>query len=421
MSRFRYIACAALIGLAAVCAVFVLPHSARIGMDGIVLAAPAGDDDPEGSGEESKAGKEAGSPDAEPESEPKEPVAKISPELEAKYGIKVEQAGPGKLVKQTKLPGEIRLNADRVARVVPRLSGIVSKITRDLGDAVHAGEVLAVVESRELAAAKTAWLTAKEKVDLAQVTYDREKRLWEDKISAEQDFLNAKQTLAQAGIDLRSAEQQLRALGLGSDYLRSLPSQKPESLTRFEVTSPIDGSIIEKRVVLGDSVQADTAIYIVADLSTVWVDFSVAAKDITTVHVGQKITITAENGPGPAENQIAYVGPLVEQETRAALARVVLANENGQWKPGMFVTGLAAGDSVDVELLVPRDAVQQMGGVPNLFVKTGGRFRAAPVVLGRGSDTHVEILSGIEAGQSYAAGGVFMIKSELEMSKAGEE
>ena len=419
MSRFRYIACAALIGLAAVSAGFVLPHSARIGMNGIVVAARAGDDDPEGPGEESKAGKEAGPPDAE--SGPKEPVAKISPELEAKYGIKVEQAGPGKLVKQTKLPGEIRLNADRVARVVPRLSGIVSKITRDLGDAVHAGEVLAVVESRELAAAKTAWLTAKEKVDLAQVTYDREKRLWEDKISAEQDFLNAKQTLAQAGIDLRSAEQQLRALGLGSDYLRSLPSQKPDSLTRFEVTSPIDGSIIEKRVVLGDSVQADTAIYIVADLSTVWADFSVAAKDITTVHVGQKITITAESGPGPAENQIAYVGPVVEQETRAALARVVLENENGQWKPGMFVTGLAAGDSVDIELLVPRDAVQQIGGVPNLFVRTDGGFRAAPVVLGRGSDTHIEILSGIEAGQSYAAGGVFVIKSQLEMSKAGEE
>jgi len=348
-------------------------------------------------------------------------VVKISAEQAAQSGVTVATAGPGRVVASMELPGEVRLNADHVAHVTPRVPGVVAQVGKNLGDTVHAGEVMAVIESKELAVAKAAYLAAGERALLAQATYDREKGLWEKKISAEQDYLAAKQALAEAGIKSRLSEWQLRALGISKDDLKHLREQSADSFARCDITTPINGTVIEKRIVLGESILAEATAYVVADLTTVWVDFSVPPKDIPSVHLGQEVIVASTGAAARVSCKIAYAGPTVEQDTRVALARVILPNEQGTWKQGMFVTGLAECDAVEVSVAVPRSALQTLAGAPNVFVKTDGGFQASPVTLGRTGAANVEVLSGLQAGQSYAADGTFILKAELEKGKGGEE
>ena len=129
-------------------------------------------------------------------------------------GIELQTAGPAKIRSTLQLQGEIQFNQDRVAHVVPRLDGVVVQSAKNLGDQVKKGELLAVLESRTLADLKSEHLATQTRLDLARGTFEREKRLWEEKISAQQDYLASRQALAEAEIAHRNAEQKLLALGL---------------------------------------------------------------------------------------------------------------------------------------------------------------------------------------------------------------
>ena len=149
---------------------------------------------------------------------------RLTEEEMREFGVELSQASPGKLKIHVNLPGEIALNADRVVHVVPRVPGIVSEVRKTLGDRVRKGETMAVLESRDLADAKATFLAVRERLLLAESNFRREENLWEKKITAEQEFLQAKQSLAEARIELRLAEQKLHALGFSEDYLAKLPS-----------------------------------------------------------------------------------------------------------------------------------------------------------------------------------------------------
>ncbi len=353
-----------------------------------------------------------------PDEKPK--AITLSPEQERQYGITLAQAGPGKLITTIRVPGEVALNADRAAVIVPHLAGIVTEVRKNLGDSVSAGEVVAVIQSRELAAGASALLTAREKLSLAKDLYEREKVLRDKKISPEDDYLYAKQTLAGAEIEARSSEQQLLALGLSPEYVQALSQRDPGQFTRFEVVSPMAGTITEKHVVLGDSPQAGTALYSVADLSTVWIDFDVPAKDWAAVHTGQAVSLVREDNALRANAKIDYMSPMMEPETRASLARALLPNDDRAWQPGMFVTGYIETGAQDVALLVGKDAVQSVGGTPTVFVKTEAGYEAKTVEVGESSGEAVAIASGLEAGQSYVSTGAFVLKADMEKSAEEE-
>ena len=162
-------------------------------------------------------------------------------------GIGLAKAVPGNLRTVVTLPGEIILNDDRVALVTPYISGYVREIRKRQGDPVRKGEVMAVLESRELADAGTTYLAARERVALAEKTFIREESLWRKKISPEQDYLESKMALSAARIEARSARQKLMALGLSKASVDRLHKQKDASLTRYEIISPLKGQVLEKK------------------------------------------------------------------------------------------------------------------------------------------------------------------------------
>jgi cobalt-zinc-cadmium efflux system membrane fusion protein len=343
-----------------------------------------------------------------------EVIVKLKDTAIKDFGIEIAQAQGGTIGMHTTLPAEITLNADAVAHIVPRVPGVVRSVSKNLGAKVKAGEVLAVIHSRELSDYKAVYLGAKEKLALAQTIFEREKTLWEKKIAAEQEYLNARRDLADAHIEMRSAEQKLHALGFSQEYLETLSNQSDESFIVYEVITPIAGTIIEKHITLGEVLKDDSEPFVVADINNVWVKVNVHQKDLPTVRCSQKAVIKTEHNQG--EGVVSYVSSVLEENTRTALARIVLPNEDGMWRPGTFATASIYVDQVDCKIVVTKEAIVTMENKPFVFIVKEDGFVPQEVQLGKINGEFAEIVSGLEPGQKYAAKGAFTLKSELTKS-----
>lgn len=330
--------------------------------------------------------------------------------------ITIETAGPRKMRSVLELPGEITLNGDKVAHVVPRMPGVIREIRKNQGDAVKKGEVIAVLESRELAEAKRHFLETSQELGFARKVFEREEGLWKKNISSEADYLAAERAYQEARLKHQSARQQLEALGIDDAALGAL--REPDStLTRYELRAPFDGMLIEKRVAAGQAVTEDEQLFTVADLSTVWVNVTVYAKHLNAVKVGQEVTVKSDTLGTQASGKIVYLGSLVGEATRSAVARVVLPDPKGRWRPGLFVNVEVVREEVTVPVAVRREALQKFRDWDVVFIRVGNLFEARPLELGRTDDEWVEVLSGLSPGEKYAAANSFILKADV--GKAG--
>ncbi len=338
-----------------------------------------------------------------------------------RLGLEILVAGPGELEVITELPGEVQVNGDLMAHVGPRVGGVAREVLVSLGDTVRAGQLLAILESRDLADAKAAFLAANVRLELADATFKREERLWREKISSEQDYLDALNKRAEARIEYRAAEQKLHALGFSQFEVEKLPKQHDVVLTEYRITAPFSGTVIAKHITLGETVTAETSVFTVADLSSVWIDLAVYQKDIGAIRAGQVARVSTNHGD-EAELSIDFVQPLVGEQTRTALARIIAPNPDGARHPGCFVTArVAMGETESSGLVVPSTAVIRMeDGDQVVFVETDEGFEPRPVVIGKRTRDHIEVVSGLVAGDRYVGRGGFSLKAELGKSDFGD-
>jgi len=329
-------------------------------------------------------------------------------------GIGFAVAGPARIRTLRRLQGEIHFNQDRLVRVVPRLDGVVTSAPRVVGDRVRRGDVLAILESQALGDLKSDFLAARQRVSLARTLSDRERRLWEEKITPEQDYLASQQALAEAEITHRNALQKLVALGVAPG---SIDATADPNLSRLEIRAPLDGVLIEKHVATGEAVAADTQIYLIADLSTVWAEVTLYPSDLAAVRLGQRVTVRGPDPGARAEGAVSYVGALLGEQTRTAKARITLANPGERWRPGLFVSAELVQNEREVPVAVPVEAIQSLRDRKVVFVRFGDVFEARPVELGGGDGRLVEVASGLAAGQAVAAANSFVLKADL--GKAG--
>ncbi|HIG52512.1 MAG TPA: efflux RND transporter periplasmic adaptor subunit [Candidatus Latescibacteria bacterium] len=348
-----------------------------------------------------------------------EDVVRLHAEAIREFGIEIGEAGPGNLAKYTRLPGEVVIDPDRLVHVVPRVSGVARGVYKRLGDQVKRGDVLAELESRELAELKSTYLVARERFGLAEKTFTREEKLWRESISSERDYLAAEQNLAEQRIEMRAAEQKLHALGFPNAYLQVLTFDEDEYFTRYELRASLQGTVIEKHIALGEVIKDDAEAFVIADLNSVWVKLTVYQKDLSSVQPGQSVRISKEDG-STVTGKISYVSPVVDEVTRTAVARLELKNENGQWRPGSFVAGLVAVEAHSVPLLIRKSALQTIEGEMVVFVETPEGFEPQKVRVGRGNEVEVEIVAGLAAGQRYVVEGAFTLKAELAKGSFGD-
>ena len=193
-----------------------------------------------------------------------------------------------------------------------------------------------------------------------------------------------------------------------------------ESLSTYKIKSPLSGWIIEKHVTSGEFVSAEGPIYVIADLSQVWVNLAVFPKDAEKIGPGQTVTLHAIGSDTWTEGTIEYLTPVLDARTRSMTARIVLPNPNNTWRPGTFVHADIVASRGEERRLVEKGAVQVLDGETVVFVPVGSRrFRPVPVQVGESDPRFIEILSGLDKGMEYVANGSFELKAKIVTSALG--
>ncbi len=324
-------------------------------------------------------------------------------------GIELVEAQRRILSDTLSFPGEIRFDEDRTAHVVPRAAGVVESVTVALGQVVKKGDVLAVITSRQISDQRSELAASQRRLELARITYARERQLWQEKISAQQDYLQARQALREAEIAVNNARDKTSALS-GDTVLAGG--------NRYELRAPLDGMVVEKHLVQGEVVSEASNAFTVSNLSRVWATFGVSPRDLGKIEVGKPVAISASELGEQVTGTVSYIGSLLGEQTRTALVRVSLDNPRGAWRPGMFVSVLMPTATRVAQLAIPEGAVQTLENQPSVFVRVDDGFVVQSVQLGTREAGFVEVTQGLEAGQQVATTGSFILKSELGKATA---
>lgn len=195
-----------------------------------------------------------------------------------------------------------------------------------------------------------------------------------------------------------------------------------ESLADYEAKSLVDGTIIELHMAKGDLVGGEELALTVANLDKVWAILTIYQRDINKIRVGQRTLVSLSLEEEGEAGTISYVSPVVDEETRTALARVILNNSSGRWRPGMFVSAKVFVSEKKFPLVIEKSALQTLEDKTVVFIKNGDEFIPQQVITGMVNDVSVEITSGLKPGQIYVSKGSFTLKAEiLKESFGGDE
>lgn len=297
------------------------------------------------------------------------------------------------------------------AVIASSVAGRVVEIRRNLGEAVTRGEVLAVIESRDLAQLKAEVEIAKRQSELAQAIFKREERLYGEKVSSRQEFEVAKAGAQETKTRMQLAEQQLAAAGGSPDG----------QLNRLLLRSPIKGHVTARQIALGDVVEPNAHLFDIANLGELSVELSLSPEDASRVAIGAVVTVSTDGRTGTGK--ISYVSRVLDPATRQVRAIARLTNKGGNWRIGETVRAsieLVTDDSRG-QLAIPATAVQTIKGQPSVFVRVKGGFAIKHLVLGAAAAGYVKVQSGLEGNEQIAVSNTYVLKAEQGKGEAGDD
>ncbi len=374
-------------------------------------------------GDEHGEHEEHGEHDEHGEHEGEEGVVELSPEAIARVGLATAPASLRPLVDTRATTGMVGYDERHLAHVSARVAGRLVRIDADLGDQLREGEVLAIVDSVELGQARADYLRARARLEVARRRFERERSLHAERITSEQQVLEAEAEAREAAADFAAAGATLRLLGLSEDEVEALSwDDAGPSLT--PVRAPFAGRVVAKEATRGELVTPESTLFTVADLAVVWLWIDVYERDLRRVRAGEAVAARFDAWPGEVfSGELVYLADELDSASRTVKARADLPNPERRLKPGMFarVTLAGGGETGAVSVLaVPREAVQRQATGAMVFVATGdGRFERRRVEVGRTTDAWVEIQDGLAAGESVVTAGAFLLKSQTSAGQLG--
>lgn len=334
-------------------------------------------------------------------------------------GIRTESVRAGYLQSTVRSHGKIILDNNHVAHVIPKLAGIVKDVNKNEGDDIEQNETLFVLESREIAEAKSAYLGALKKEQIALQLFAMEQELKDKNMTSAQDFQNALKEASSAQTELELARQKLQAIGIEEDEIAEIETT-PSNLRFYAVKSPLKGTVLQRHATLGEQLSAESEAFIIADLDHLWVEVFVYPQDLSQVKKGSAIHLqTLDGKEGSAE--IVYINPVIDEETRRSRAIAVLNNHEREWNPGAYVSVSIDTDRQAVPLVVPKESIQTIEGETCVFVEAENGFEIRPVQAGRCDGKLTEIFSGVTKGEKVAAANTFLLKADHLKNEAEHE
>jgi cobalt-zinc-cadmium efflux system membrane fusion protein len=317
--------------------------------------------------------------------------------------------------RQVSVLGEIAADQSRYAEVAPPTGGQIVRVMVELNAQVQPGTPLAQLRSTDLGRARADLLSADARRDLAQQTLERKRSLAAERIVATREVQEAEAAFRAADADARAAAAALRALGIEGD-----DTDGDSSL--FSVRSPVSGTVIDRRAILGQFADTTSPLFTVADLGRVWLIAQVFEREAVNLQTGSIGHVTLAALPGREfDGRITQIGRRVDAGSRTVAVRIELANSDGVLRPGMSASArLEVAGETDTILAVPAAALQRVGGGWLAFVpKSPQEFEMRPVGRGRDLGNDVEVVSGLKAGETVVVDGAFLLKAEAEKRAGG--
>ena len=365
-------------------------------------------------------------------------------------GVEIAAANLAKVGETLQAPGEVQPIQTRLAEVTPPISGIVRAIQKLAGDPVLAGGALATIESAELGSSRAELQAALAERDVTQRNYDRWKQLYEKGLRSQTEVWAAEADYNKARLRVDAASARIRAVGL--DPSSSAKEQSGLS-NRYELRSPLTGIVLQQQLTVGQNVEQKDVLFTVADLSAVWVTAAVYEKDIATIHKGTSALIEfqkPDDSTTSLPGQIDYIGQQVDQQTRTVPVRITVINRQEPHasqgyllRPGLFTTVRFITARRAAAVTLPIDAVQELNGQTVAFIQVlpgnaeientdpagNGRHPGKPVytfeprvvTLGMNDGKLTEIVKGLKAGERVVVRNAFLLKSELEKERIGDQ
>lgn len=340
----------------------------------------------------------------------------LSDEQLAPLTIRTAPAKPGSAESLLSLPATVTFDANRVAMIGPRVRAKLVRMTKGLGDSVSAGEVIAEMDSVALGQTKAAYLKSLARFETARAQYERQKALNAQQIASDATLVEARGRYREARADRDAAVETLRLYGLSREAVKAIDAHSDQPLSRYSLTSPIDGVLQRRDVSPGQTVGPESTPIHVVDTRTVWLQMEAFEKQIGNLAVGQTVRLRLPALPERMfSGRVDWISRELAPESRTLTVRAVMDNPDGVLRAGMFGTATVQTDGHDGTLMIPVGAVQRLEDKTHVFVPGDepGAFRALPVTVGHESNGMIELRSGIDPEQSVVIEGAFDLMSIL--------
>lgn len=333
--------------------------------------------------------------------------------------IKIIAIGEGQVHDSLRLPARVELDQQRVARIGATVTGRITETEAVLGQEVRKGERLAMLNSTELGMAQSAYLKTSSQVNLHRMAVNRAKRLFASDVIAAAELQERESMLSEAEVDLRTATDQLRVLGMGDADLARLSKEK-KIHSMLPITASIQGTIVERTVTVGQVVQPADALFTVADLSHVWVVAELPEQQAHWARKGDEALVTIPALPDQEQRgRLVYVADMVDANTRTVTVRMALPNPQRIFKPQMLAT-LVIEKQGKQELVLPDAAVIRVNDRDHVFVQTSAdEFTLRPVKLGGRDGDMRRVLNGLQPGDKVVVEGSFHLNNERQRKELG--
>lgn len=346
----------------------------------------------------------------------------LTPEAIERAGIKIAEVKGEAAAPALTVPATVMSNAYRDTKVNALVGGIVSRVSVELGSPVERGQPLAVIFSSELAEAQMKYLSMRAMVQADRQKLQRTQKLVELGAASRQELEEITATYSARETEVAAAGQRLLLLGLSQDRVANLESAS-QAVSEVTVPAPATGIVITRAVNPGQVVSAGQDLFVVTDLSSVWVVGDLYEKDFSQVRVGSDATISLQSAPNTVlRARVAYIDPRVDAAARTAKVRVEVPNRNSELRLGMFVTVKFQTGTAQRMTLVPRNAVQSVGERTVVYVPVEGeegKFAERPVKLGQPVGDFVQVLEGLKPGDKVVTDGSFSLRAEATRTRSG--
>ncbi len=340
----------------------------------------------------------------------------LTKQQENSLGIKVETLNGGSASSTISRPASVSYDLDQIAKVGPRIEAKVVEVIKDLGEQVNKDEPIALMSSVGLGKAKAEYIRLRARLKAEQARYEREKSLYEQEISSQAELLDAEANYQEAKAELNSSAEALRLYGLSKTDIQNIEAGSDQPLSRFYLTSPLDGVIQERDISPGQTISPSETPIHVANLSKMWVMIDAYEQDIRYLNKGQSVSLSVRSIPGQTfEGTTDWVSYSLEKQSRTMPVRAIVENPNRKLRAGMFGTARISTGKERSVAMIPIDAVQTVNGEKVVFVpgEELRSYKPVDVMLGGENDGYVEIASGLQPGDEAVVAGAFDLKSAL--------